>query len=201
MDLTQKKKDRFDYLNKLYEEAEGSLKAAFNMEDIGREMKFSYEQTSNIVDYLINEGLIEPYALGGSITLTHYGVKEIEQAYEDPELPTEHFAPVNHIHIHSSGQGNIINTGNSNTFTVNNNFDKITAQERAQEIIKVIENDVSIPINSKAAAIVLLNQFLTEVKNGNTNYTTLNKVLTLGANIAAIGSLIIGLFQLITHQP
>lgn len=56
-------------------------------------------ETPEIVEYLIEEGLIESYAIGGAIKLTHWGLKEYEQAIYKPEEPTAHFLPVNIINV------------------------------------------------------------------------------------------------------
>jgi predicted RNase H-like nuclease (RuvC/YqgF family) len=38
-------------------------------------------------------------ALGGGMAITHYGIKEIEEAYSEPDKPTEHFLPINQYNI------------------------------------------------------------------------------------------------------
>ena len=99
MSLEQKKKNRFLFLNCLYESSNGDTGAVFNMWEVGSELKLDRNETSQIVDYLIGENLIESRALGGGISLTHWGVKEVEQAIENPSKPTEHFLPLNIINI------------------------------------------------------------------------------------------------------
>jgi hypothetical protein len=71
------------------------------MWEVGNELNLERAETSRIVDYLIGEHLIEPVALGGIIGLTHWGVKEVEEAHENPEKPTEHFLPINIINVGS----------------------------------------------------------------------------------------------------
>jgi hypothetical protein len=44
---------------------------------------------------------------GGGIGMTHQGVLEMEQAQAAPEKPTEHFPPINFIHIEHMTQSQI----------------------------------------------------------------------------------------------
>jgi len=101
MELNEKKRNRFLFLELLYKESNGNTSARFDMWEVGNELNLERAETSRIVDYLIGEHLIEPVALGGIIGLTHWGVKEVEEAHENPEKPTEHFLPINIINVGS----------------------------------------------------------------------------------------------------
>jgi hypothetical protein len=121
MSLEQKKKNRFLFLNCLYTESNGNTGAMFNMWEVGTELKFDRDETGQIVDYLIGENLIESRALGGGISLTHWGVKEVEEAIENPTKPTEHFLPFNVINIGSMNNSSLQQgTNNSNISFVYN---------------------------------------------------------------------------------
>jgi hypothetical protein len=78
--------------------------------------------------------------------------------------------------------------------TINNRPEIIN---KTKSIIKTIENDNSIDNTTKQQAIGDLNQFINEVEQGTPKKETVDKVLTLGSNIASIGSLVIGLIQLL----
>lgn len=97
--IKEKQKNRFQFLKKLYDEAKGSEMAAYDMQELGGEIGIPYDETSEVVSYLIQEDLIAAYGLGGGIHLTHWGIKEMEQALSEPEKSTEHFMPVNIIQI------------------------------------------------------------------------------------------------------
>jgi hypothetical protein len=101
MDLNEKKKNRFLFLKSLYEASNGDTGAMFDQHEVGAELKFPYDETRRIVEYLIGEHLLEARAMGGVIGLTHWGIKEVEQALENPDKPTEHFLPINIINIGS----------------------------------------------------------------------------------------------------
>lgn len=78
--------------------------------------------------------------------------------------------------------------------TINNKTEVIKA---AKTIIKTIETDNSIDNVTKQEAIGDLTRFINEVEQGNPKTETVDKVLTLGSNIASIGSLVISLIQLL----
>jgi len=76
--LAEKEKNRKLFLTKLYEKTDGSQTAMIKMDAVGEELGFDYKTTSDVVEYLIGEGLVKPVALGGFISITHWGVKMIE---------------------------------------------------------------------------------------------------------------------------
>ena len=70
------------------------------MWDLGKELGFDGETTQRITQYLNGEHLLKHWAIGGTIGITHWGVKEMEQALSNPNTPTTHFpAVVNVIQI------------------------------------------------------------------------------------------------------
>ena len=100
--LTEKKANRFRFLNALYEATDGATNAIVEMWDLGESIELDREATSGVVDYLSGEHLLEHRALGGGIGITHYGVVEVEHALSEPEKPTQYFPPVVNItHVHS----------------------------------------------------------------------------------------------------
>jgi hypothetical protein len=120
--LDETKKKRFQFLNYLYETTEGSSRNVVNMFELGTELGFEKEETTNIVQYLKGEYLVEHKTLGGGIVITHYGVKEVEEALSHPEAPTAYFPPVNIIQIHhmegSQIQQGTISSSQSGTFNL-----------------------------------------------------------------------------------
>jgi hypothetical protein len=198
IDLTQIKKDRFLYLSKMYEESGGNENAVFNMTEVGKELGLNYDIVKKIVDYLIGENLVEAHALGGAIRLTHWGIKEVEQAYEHPTEATEHFSPIvnYNINITSSGQGSVINTGNSNSISITNDTAANEMLEKIAEIIAVIKNDDNISDEIRQNAIVVFDDLRTEIQSGKASNNLIDKVFAYGGSIGSIGSLVVGLIQL-----
>lgn len=91
--------DRFRFLKALYEAGGGDEYAFISMFAIGESLGFDRGYTSNIAQYLKGEGLIEFRALGGIISISHYGIREVEDAISHPEQPTHYFPAVNNITI------------------------------------------------------------------------------------------------------
>ncbi|PZX62973.1 hypothetical protein [Hydrotalea sandarakina] len=141
--LEQKKKNRFLFLNCLYESSNGDTGAMFDMWEVGKELKLNSDETSQIVDYLIGEHLIESRALGGIIGLTHWGIKEVEQAIENPSKPTEHFLPLNIINI-GTMTNSTLQQGTTNS-TINFNYNTQTAVD-IEKIVSQL-NDIKDSLN------------------------------------------------------
>jgi len=99
MDIEETKKKRFQFLHRLYELADGDEHSFFDPSQIGQEIGFDEELTYKIVQYLEGEGLVRTVDLGGDIVISHFGVREIEEALTNPDSPTPHFPPVNVISI------------------------------------------------------------------------------------------------------
>lgn len=143
MDLKKLKKERFDFLNKVYESVKGSTSYMVNMWDVGNELNFSREQTHSIFNYLNDEGLVEPMALGGGMAITHYGIKEIEEAFSEPDKPTEHFLPINNynINIGVMNGGAVQQATNNSTINYTNSNEVINAiTDFTKELKQFIDN-------------------------------------------------------------
>lgn len=121
-DVKKIKRDRYLFLHLLYEQSNGSEQIWFDMWEVGNELELDQTETQDIVQYLQGEYLIEARGMGGSIGLTHAGIKEVEQALENPDQPTEHFLPINIINIQSM-QNSTLQQGTNNS-TVNFQIDQ-----------------------------------------------------------------------------
>lgn len=87
-------------MNAIFEQADGREHVYVNCQPLAEELGLSDEEMASASDFLAGEHLIEPMnALWGKpypprVSLTHWGIKEIEQSREEPEQPTEHFPPL-----------------------------------------------------------------------------------------------------------
>ncbi|MEI8048386.1 MAG: hypothetical protein WCI92_13460 [Bacteroidota bacterium] len=130
MDIQQKKKARFNFLNRLYEITNGDSSYMESMWTLGKELNFERSLTSNIVDYLIEEKLIESRALGGVISITHEGIVEIEELHTNPDSSSEHFPAIHMIHIenmtNSAIQQGVSNSNQTIVFNGSNKNDLVT---------------------------------------------------------------------------
>ena len=68
------------------------------MAKIGDKLGFDAREAEKIAQYLHDEGLIEIIDKDRHIRITHAGIREVEEAREHPEKPTDHF-PKNVIAI------------------------------------------------------------------------------------------------------
>lgn len=100
--LTEKRANRFRFLNALYDKTNGSTHGIISMWEVGEGLDLDHDSTSGVVDYLNGENLLEHRTLGGGISITHYGVVEVENALSEPDKATQYFPPVvNIMHIQS----------------------------------------------------------------------------------------------------
>jgi hypothetical protein len=114
MDIQLLKKRRFLFLQKVYEETQGDTNCMVGMDEIGRKLGMDDLTSGRIAQYLIDEGLLEAMALGGGIGIAHNGVLEVEEVLTNPDKPTEHFLPLNIIHVHSMSNS-VIQQGTTNS--------------------------------------------------------------------------------------
>ena len=105
--IEELRKKRFQYLELAYNKSGGSSFKHLNMWELGSELGFNRDEIGTICEYLNGEGLLEHRTVGGGIAITHYGVREIEEALAHPTKPTHYFPPVNVIHIHHMEQSQI----------------------------------------------------------------------------------------------
>jgi DNA-binding MarR family transcriptional regulator len=126
--IEELKKMRFNFLNLLYEKSGGDkFNRSMVMNEIGAELGYEHADIQKICQYLEGEGLIEHVRMGGGIAITHYGVKEVEEAISNPEEPTHYFPPVNIINIHHM-EGSQIQQGTNSSnqtgaFTLTNGIE------------------------------------------------------------------------------
>lgn len=113
MDIEQMRADRFRLLKALYEASGGDQFNWVNIFQLGEGLGFDRDYTFRTYQYLKGEGLAEMHTLGGSVGITHYGVRAVEEAIAEPDRETHYFPPVNIIsvgtmvnsHIQQAGAG------------------------------------------------------------------------------------------------
>jgi DNA-binding PadR family transcriptional regulator len=110
--LKMKQKQRIAFLNKLYDLSDGSTSNPINGAEIAGQIGLSDGNIlTDIAKYLKNEGLIKVTVqirgFPASVQLTHSGLKEIEEVLDNPNNSTEHFMPVNILHVENMIGSNI----------------------------------------------------------------------------------------------
>ena len=137
MSINDKKKERFLFLQKMYDTTDGNSGYIVDMWEVGLELGFDREKTRNLVAYLRDEGLLESKTLGGGISIAHAGIIEIEYSLTNPDSSTDHFLPINVIHIENMNNSAIQQGSNYSTLNINFNADKA---EELKQIIDDIED-------------------------------------------------------------
>ena len=104
--LQEKRKNRFVLLRELYDITDGLASShSINIREVGKNVGMDESLALDTFEYLKNEGLTQWIALGGFGTITHWGVKEIEDALN--QKPTAHF-PGDIIFLVNSPGANVI---------------------------------------------------------------------------------------------
>jgi hypothetical protein len=104
--LDKKRKNRFLLLHKLYEETDGVAdRHLVDIREVGKEIGIGPDAALDTFEYLKGEGLTKWMALGGLGTITHWGIKEVEDALD--QKPTAHF-PANIVILANSPGANVV---------------------------------------------------------------------------------------------
>lgn len=165
MDILEKRKARFEFLNKLYEITNGDSSYMVNMWELGKELGIERNAISSIVDYLTSEYLIESRALGGGIAITHSGIVEIEELHNNPNESTEHFPSINVIHIdnmnNSAIQQGTINSSQNAIFNLNSINDLQTIIDN----IENVKNELALSKDSYSELISEIQTLKSQIKS------------------------------------
>jgi hypothetical protein len=95
--LVREQEARFAILRKLYEDSDGNPLSMFSPDDVAAETELDTAQFERAVLYLAQESLLE--LTSTSVSISHNGIVELEQALKEPAQPTVHFLPLNQIQI------------------------------------------------------------------------------------------------------
>ena len=125
-------KKRFQFLHKLYELTEGDRSIAFDMYQIGKELDFDEDLTDKITQYLEGEGLIRNEL--DYLSMSHIGVREVEEALTHPDIPTYYFPPINIISIKQMINSQIQQASPSVTQLIT------IDEDRYEEVKKIIQS-------------------------------------------------------------
>ena len=80
LELLEKQKQRFNYLETLYKMVDGSPINTVNHHQIAVQAQLTPESARDAFYYLLNEKLLEAQNYDGAVRITHQGVKEYEAA-------------------------------------------------------------------------------------------------------------------------
>lgn len=161
--LLQKQKSRFILLHRLYELTDGlAERHSIDIRAVGGQLGMTADLALNTFEYLKGEGLVKWMALGGYGTITHWGIKEVEDALV--QKPTAHF-PANII-ILTNSPGATVSTGPSNTSSTvfdqryqhvkyqynaagSINFDAATSQDDLIKILDLLKTELKRAVDTQ----------------------------------------------------
>jgi DNA-binding PadR family transcriptional regulator len=178
-------KIRYTVLRKLYEKAGPKDYVIIPYRDVFTEEELNENQVHSIVKYLENEGLIKVNWNGGDapvLSITHKGIKEVEQSIKQPDKPTEHFQTG--VIQNFYGIVGAVQTGNNNTANVtqNNSLDISEALKLIQEIR---QNAISLPQEIKEEAIEQLEDIEAEIQLPNPKPSRIKATMQALLNLAS----------------
>jgi len=136
-DIERKKIQRFKVLQELYKQTNGDEHVFANINDICKKIGVPHSEYNALSKYLEGESLIEFRALGGIVSISHWGVKEIEEAHSNPDNPTEHFPAFNVVYVENMNNSQIQqgNVGSSQSMINNDNENIVQVLEKLLENI------------------------------------------------------------------
>ncbi len=149
--IQEKVKQRFQLLSAAYEEVDGREQTHFDYLELGRRLGFEDEDTRHIVLYLQKEGLVE-HTTPAKASMSHQGIKEVEQAQQNPEEPTPHFPPnISIVRMNVTGTvnfGQIV--GNIHEYiTQIKNSGNVNLADSLNELIQAAEKDQNLSEDQK----------------------------------------------------
>lgn len=117
MGIEEKRRLRTEFMRWLYEKTDGDQWIPVSANEFRQDTRFGSPDEATVrgvIQYLEGEMLVKPHwVLGGlpSVNITHYGLREMEEALQAPNEPTEHFAPINVLHVYGNVVGSNIQQG------------------------------------------------------------------------------------------
>jgi hypothetical protein len=84
---------RFRFLKRLYDVTDGNKFASETVEQLASDTGIDVDEATNIAQYLAGKNLIQWRTMRGDVSITEWGVDEVERAESDPKEATLYFPP------------------------------------------------------------------------------------------------------------
>ncbi len=110
---------RWQFLLELYrknKEVHAGHLQSIPADEIGRAIGLTDKrELQHVWQYLKDAGLLKLMSMGPSLAITKLGIDEVEEAYRQPEQPTQHLPPLNIVYnvIHGGVHGSTVQQGTS----------------------------------------------------------------------------------------
>jgi hypothetical protein len=191
--LEEKEKVRYEILKWIYEQTNGATTTRLDLSQFFRATSLSPKETQeyigirDAINYLSEERLIECMTLGHSYSITHRGVKEVEQSIKNPEKSTDHFSsPV--IQIFNASVGNV-QTGNNNSSYVSQVNNTSAEVQNAIQDLKTLVS--TLPENHQNDASEVIEDLQEEIANPTKQSRLKSSLITLwqlGKDVASFAN-------------
>ena len=113
--VLMRQQNRYRLLRRFYEEVEGRTSTPVDFWAFAKQEGLSPDEAEDALDYLTDEGLVEPVAMGGLRTLSHAGRREVEASVRSPATSTPHFPGTVIATYHFHETVGVVQTGASST--------------------------------------------------------------------------------------
>lgn len=177
--IMENKVKRFKFLKLLYEVTDGNQSCFVNMWEVGQELGYDRKDIDLICQYLKGEELIEYKTLGGGISITHWGVMQIEEAVSEPEKKTQYFpSVVNIINVEQMNNSQIQqgNDRSGQTYNQNSSMDFKGLELFLGQMKKDIEK-LNLPEYSYKEAMAEINTVASQVSSPKPKNTIIQECL------------------------
>ncbi|MDQ1610300.1 MAG: hypothetical protein QOG00_231 [Pyrinomonadaceae bacterium] len=166
---------RYDLLKQLYEYVNGSQSTLVDFFGFAAMQGVARNDADDVLDYLLEEGLLTRIADEGLVTISHRGIVEIEHSLTRPDLPTEHFTTQVIQHFHGT-VGAVQNAAHS-TANVNQTIGTNTA-----EVISLLnelrQTFQALPQDKRSDALELVDGLEAEAKADSRSVARLKAMFT-----------------------
>ena len=185
VDLAKLQKIRFRILQYFYQKSEADIRHYIDweilLEDLAKiDPELNATEIKKAYTYLVGEGLVEGKTIG-FVGITHYGIKEYENAMQHPEEQTTYFPPFNVLYVehmeHSQIQqgtiqsSQIVNISNDVKHDIeifidilNKRLEELGLEKRDETEIKADISTIEAQINSSRPKTSILKESLSSIK-------------------------------------
>lgn len=130
------KRERINFLNQVYELSKGQVGIIIDGEVLGSKLGFDRDKSISIYHYLNDEKLTEPMGAGLRLSITHHGIKFIENSSD--ENNTYELKP--NVNNHNIINIHTMNGGAIQQATVNSTINVVASEKLITDIDSFIQN-------------------------------------------------------------
>lgn len=133
-EIREKQRLRIQILEAIYGGAKGNTDAWFDRKDLAAHFGMEFRRFSAEIDYLVRERLLGLH--GMAVTLTHDGIREVEEMHTRPDESTQHFLAMNILNVGSMVDSQINQASPSASQTTSLTPSPI---DQAEQIVTAVE--------------------------------------------------------------